>query len=173
MRLWIFGAPGSGKTTLARALSRHYGLQHRELDELFWEPGWRIVPQTAFLARVEAVAQGEGWIVDGNYTAAGPVLSRAATGAIWLDLPLRVTYPRVLRRSLSNAWHGRELFSGNTETFGRVLAKDGMPAYAVLNHRRNAKRYQWLSDRFPGPQVRLTAPRTVLDDAVRFCEALR
>ncbi len=173
MRLWLFGAPGSGKTTLARALSQRYGLPHQELDELFWDAGWRIVPQPAFRGRIEAVAQGEGWVVDGNYTAAGPILSRHATGAIWVDLPLRVTYPRVLRRSLSNVWAGRELFGGNTETLGRILAKDGMPTYALLNHRRNAKRYQWLSDRFPAPQVCLTAPRTVLDDAVRFCEALR
>ena len=40
-RIAIIGATGSGKTTLARQLSRVLGIYHIELDAIMWLPGWQ------------------------------------------------------------------------------------------------------------------------------------
>jgi adenylate kinase family enzyme len=172
MKLWVFGAPGSGKSTLARHLGAHYDVPHQELDGLYWAPNWTINPEAVFLAKVRALVETGDWIVDGNYTAAGPLVAARADGILWVDLPFAVTYPRVLRRSLSDAWTGRILFNENRETFERILSRNGMPVYAFMKHRRNRARFEGFWSGFPGPKARLTSPRTVLDEATRFCDAL-
>jgi len=41
MRISVVGTTGSGKTTLARALSAQLGLPYIEMDALNWQAGWR------------------------------------------------------------------------------------------------------------------------------------
>jgi adenylate kinase family enzyme len=43
VRIVVVGASGSGKTTMAKALSRALGLPHVELDAINWQPGWRDI----------------------------------------------------------------------------------------------------------------------------------
>jgi adenylate kinase family enzyme len=172
MKLWLFGAPGSGKTTLAKKLGAHYKAPHHELDSFFWAPNWTINPEAEFLNKVQAVVKTDHWIIDGNYTAVGRLLSQHAEGIIWVDLHFAITYPRVLQRSLSDAWTGRVLFSENRESFKRILSKDGMPAYAFTRRRRNQARFEGFWSGFLGPKARLTSPHAVLDEAIRFCDAL-
>ena len=40
MRLVVVGTSGSGKTTMARALSGALGIPQIELDAINWQPGW-------------------------------------------------------------------------------------------------------------------------------------
>ena len=44
-RVAVIGTSGAGKTTFARHVSERLGLDHVELDALFWLPGW-IEPET-------------------------------------------------------------------------------------------------------------------------------
>ena len=76
-RVFVTGAPGSGKTTLSRQL----GLPVFEMD------------------RGEAPADLDGeWVVDGVFTwDIARYLTRADV-IVWLDLPMRTTIPRILRR---------------------------------------------------------------------------
>jgi adenylate kinase family enzyme len=154
MRISVMGVSGAGKSTLGVALAERLGLQRVELDALNWLPGWRDLhgedPQ-AFVDRVEAATRGERWVTDGNYTVCQDLVWSRATDVIWLDYPLSVSMPRLLRRTLNRAVTGRELWAGtgNREHFSRWFDKDH-PVWFTLRHRTraNAKR----EARFADPQ---------------------
>lgn len=126
-RIAVVGNSGSGKTTLADQLARRLGLVHIELDELMHNPGWVPTPPDEFLAKVRARLETapEGWVSDGNYRSAlgEEVLVRAET-VVWLDLPLRVTWPRLWWRTLTRMVTREELYNENRERFRALLSID-------------------------------------------------
>ncbi|ONG50116.1 adenylate kinase [Pseudoroseomonas deserti] len=115
MRVVIIGISGAGKSTMARQLSAALGLRHIELDALFWEPGWRQARPEDFAARVEAATQGDGWVVDGNYSATRALTWGRATHLVWLDYERLPVMRRVITRSIRRAVTGQELWNGNRE----------------------------------------------------------
>ena len=89
MKIVILGTTGSGKTTLARKISKELGIPHVELDALNWDPNWQQVDDVLFRDRVKEAISGEKWVVDGNYSRAGhDLIWPRADVAIWLDYPL-------------------------------------------------------------------------------------
>lgn len=102
-RIMVMGPPGSGKSTLARQLSQRLTLPIPHADALFHGPGWVARPRDAFVADLAAIAAQLRWVIDGNYSHAryGPAIDERLARAdriILLDLPRRVTIPRILRR---------------------------------------------------------------------------
>ncbi|WP_429349570.1 hypothetical protein [Paraburkholderia sp. Clong3] len=97
-RIVVLGSPGSGKTTLSRRLAVALSLPHVNLDDLYWQPGWRRPPEPAFLASLDAAAAGNAWIIDGNYSRClASRLARADT-VVLLDLaPWRCALRALLR----------------------------------------------------------------------------
>ena len=69
-RIVVVGTTGSGKTTVARKLSRRLGIPHVELDALHWEPKWTPAATDVFRQRVAEALKGDAWVVDGNYSKA-------------------------------------------------------------------------------------------------------
>jgi adenylate kinase family enzyme len=169
MKIWLFGAPGSGKTFVAKKIADHYNIPHYELDGFFWSAGWTKTPESIFLGHVREKASGSDWIFDGNYPSAAAILE-AAQLAIWVDLPFFTTYPRVVRRSIGDTLSGKEIFSGNRETFRRIFSRNGMPVYSLLHHKRNHRRFKGFYEGFPNRKRRLRNPRTLLEDAMRLCD---
>jgi adenylate kinase family enzyme len=129
VRVVIIGSAGSGKTTLAKALSARLKTPLVELDALNWSAGWRWRVEAepdAFLADVERAAEAQDWVIDGNYRRALPLVLRRATDLIWLDYSRTLVMSRVIRRSFGRALFRRELWpgTGNREDFLRWLRKD-------------------------------------------------
>src|SRR5947209_14117981 len=98
-RIVVSGSTGAGKTTLARAIARRLDIPHVEMDALFWEADWTPAPDDVFFQRVRDATAGDAWVVDGNYTRARHLLWPRADIVIWLDFPLWVIFPRLLRRT--------------------------------------------------------------------------
>ena len=47
------------------------------------------------------VVRSDGWVIDGTYLRKlGPLVLDAADTVVWLDLPMRVWMPRLLRRTV-------------------------------------------------------------------------
>ncbi|MET7520018.1 hypothetical protein ABZS88_43020 [Streptomyces sp. NPDC005480] len=100
-RIVVVGAAGSGKTTLAWALGKILEVPVTDLDYLFWGPGWSRVGLGTFRERTQEVLANDRWIIAGSYLrqVGGMVWVRAET-VVWLDLPRRVSFSRVLKRTV-------------------------------------------------------------------------
>jgi adenylate kinase family enzyme len=139
----VIGHTGSGKTTFARALAAKLGVPHVELDALHWRSGWALAPPEEVQARVEEVLEADGWVIDGNYggTLGTTVLDRAHQ-IVWLDLPFRTTFPRVLRRTLRRLRTREQLWdTTNRESFrSAFLSRDSILLYSIKTHRHRRRR---------------------------------
>jgi adenylate kinase family enzyme len=144
-RIVIKGTSGSGKTVLAAELARRLGVAHIELDALYHGPNWSEPTPEAFRATVGAAlaAEPDGWVADGNYDSKlGRLLIDAADTIVWLDLPLRVKFPRLWRRTRQRLRGDVELWNGNRESWrGALLGWDALIPWMLRTHARH--RREW------------------------------
>ncbi|MGX5680231.1 AAA family ATPase [Schumannella luteola] len=113
MRFAVAGVTGVGKTTLARRISERTGIPHTELDGLYHGPGW--VPREQFVADVQELVAGDSWVTEWGYSAARPLIAARAELLVWLDLPWRVSFGRVVRRTIRRRREREVLWNGNIE----------------------------------------------------------
>lgn len=122
----VIGSTGSGKTTLARRLSRLLGVPHLELDALNWGPDWTPVPREEFVRRLEAGLAADEWVVDGNYSSTRETVWSLADTIIWLDFGLHIVWPRLARRTVHRIVAQTELWAGNKERWSNVVQRDNL-----------------------------------------------
>ena len=101
-RVLVIGPGGAGKSTFARRLAERTGLPLIHLDRLYWRRGWQPTPEEEWRAKVQEIARGETWIMDGNYGGTLDLRLEACDTIVFLDVSRIVCLWRVLRRQL---WH--------------------------------------------------------------------
>jgi adenylate kinase family enzyme len=151
----------SGKTTLGRELARRLDVPFVELDALHHGPNWTEATAEELCAKVEPLVAGDGWVIDGGYWGKlGDLVVRNADVVVWLDLPVRVWLPRLVRRTAGRVLRREELWNGNRETVRNVvLSRDSLLWYALRNHPRHRRVYP---ERLaPYEVVRLRSPKEV------------
>ena len=163
-RIVVVGSSGAGKTALARRLAAVLGVPHVELDALHFAEDWAEAPDEVFAARAEAATSGEGWVVDGNYSAMTQrvVWPRART-MVWLDYPFRTCAWRLLRRTVVRSWRREELWHGNRESWRMSFAsRDSILLWLLRTFRRRRREFE-AAMRDPADDqlefVRLRSPR--------------
>lgn len=125
-RVVVVGSSGSGKTTIARALSDKLALPHLEMDSVAHRGGFSDHPQPWFRPEIEAFAAGEEWVIDGNYTSWGTqevVWPRADT-FVWPDISKARAISRVSRRTLKRVFTREELWDGVKEPWSNLYSLD-------------------------------------------------
>jgi len=139
----IASASGSGKSTVARELASRLAVPFVELDALVHGPGWTETPDDELRRLLVPVLAGDGWVVDGAYWGKiGSLVLEQADVVVWIDLPIAVWLPRLVRRTMLRVRDGEELWNGNRETWrGAIGGRDALIPYSLRAHFRHRRRY--------------------------------
>lgn len=140
-RVAIVGTSCSGKSTLARELSRRLGTPHVELDALFWGPEWTARSAEQFRASVDLATAGPAWIVDGNYSATRTLVLQRATSVIWLNYPMSTLMRRAVSRTFRRLVTRERIFNGNREPLLGFLHSYWIPWWVLQSYRRLRREY--------------------------------
>jgi adenylate kinase family enzyme len=141
-RILIVGPTGAGKTSTAKTLARRSGLPNVELDRLVLGPEWTQLPDEDARRRVAAVVTEESWLINGNYAAVRDIVWRRAQLVVWLDLPKRTVFRRLLWRTGQRLVQRKNLDSGNKETLGRLLGRQSILLWAARSHQPLRAEYE-------------------------------
>ncbi len=162
-RIVIIGSSSSGKTTLGKALSKKFNIEHKELDLFFWEPNWTQADDETFRKRVDPFTAQEDWITDGNFSQVRDLVWGRATSVIWLDYPFHIIIRQFFKRSIIRSFKKEELWSGNKETlWNSILKSDSLLVWILKTYKRNKKRYSALMESTDYPNIkfiRLKSPK--------------
>jgi hypothetical protein len=161
-RVWVVGVAGSGKSTVAAMLAQRTLLPVVELDDLFWQPGWKRTPEDLFRASVIGATSSGEWIACGNYLSRlREILWAQADVVAWLDPPLPLALFRVERRTLRQARAGTKICNGNVNEIRHLWSADGPFRYTLRHGRELRHEYAEATAEIPTPVVRLRTPKEV------------
>ncbi|PMM06238.1 adenylate kinase [Vibrio kanaloae] len=100
-KIAVFGKPGSGKSTISKALALATGIELHQLDSIVYKANGEFVEREVFEQAHESILSLESWIIDGF----GPLGSfntrlEAADTLVYIDLPYPISYWFVTKRML-------------------------------------------------------------------------
>lgn len=101
-KLYIFGASGSGTTTLGEHVAAREGLVHVDCDDHYWAPvdppfSVKRAPSERVASTSEALGSG-GWVLSGACNGWGGELIDQADLIVFVALPTPVRLKRLLAR---------------------------------------------------------------------------
>jgi adenylate kinase family enzyme len=103
-RIHIFGASGSGTTTLGGALAERLGITHLDTDHFFWLPtdppytAQRPVPERIALLRAAMDAAPDGWTLSGSLVRWGDSFIPDFDLAVFVFTDPAMRLPRLIER---------------------------------------------------------------------------
>lgn len=149
MRVLIFGNAGSGKSTMARALSRAQGLAHLSLDDIAWNPNVVRKPLTESVALLDAfVGQHASWVMEGCY---GDLVEAALPHCT----ELRFLNPGVdacLANARMRPWEADKFPSPAEQGAMVTVLLDWIRQYESRDDEFGLQRHRAIFERFAGPK---------------------
>lgn len=102
MKIHIIGGSGSGKTFLANKMSKEYGIEHYDLDDLQWDNAAKSygVKRNADERRamLQDILKKDQWIIEGVYYKWCKQCFADADEIYLLQVPKRVYTYRIIKR---------------------------------------------------------------------------
>jgi adenylate kinase family enzyme len=158
-RILVYGATGSGKSTMARQLSELTGIPWTSVDDICWRPGWVPMPQDEQLAHFDALTGADSWILDSAYGGWRPLVLERADLVVALDLARLTSLTRVLRRTTARVIGRQEVCNGNHESWRTVFARDSLVVWHFTSFRRKRREMRaWEAATSGPPVIRLRSP---------------
>ena len=151
----VVGNSGSRKSTLARRLAGEHGLTHLDLDPFAWlptEPPTRMALEEAERQIRSALADTEGWVVEGCYADLLGLLADEATELIFLDLPVEVCQSH----ARSRPWEPHKYPSKEAQDANLSMLLEWIAAYPERDGALGRAAHLELFDRFGGQKRRVT-----------------
>lgn len=112
-RIIVIGCPGSGKTTLSKALAKKLGFPLIHLDRIQWKGDWECVRGEEFDRILAEEMKKPQWIIDGNYNRTIPMRLACCDTVIYLDYPTYLCLFGALKRVIKNHGRVRDDMGGN------------------------------------------------------------
>jgi adenylate kinase family enzyme len=172
-KIVVVGSTGSGKTTLAKAISKKLNIQHVELDSLSWLPGWKQRQVYELMEIVEKITCGSEWVICGNYPKLRVFTIYKADVIVWLDYPFFLCFWQTLKRSIGQILKREKYSNGDQETFVRLCTpKSSIIIWLIRNFKKRNKIYaQMMEDPFYEDKifVRLKSHKEAQDWLEKIC----
>jgi len=124
-KIAVFGKPGSGKSTLSKAIALATGIPYHPLDSIVYKQNGELVDRQVFNKAHEDILSSESWVIDGF----GPMGSfnqrlETADTLVYIDLPYFTSYWFVTKRLLKGlvvkpeGWpEGSSVMKGSVESY--------------------------------------------------------
>ena len=165
-RIHIFGASGSGTSSLASALAARHGHRHLDTDDFYWlptDPPYKEArPREGRLALLSsALAQSPSWVLSGSLCGWGDPLIPEFDLVVFLVVPTPVRLTRLRAREAVR--YGLQAISPGGERYdAHVAFLDWAGRYDAggAEMRSRALHEAWLST-LPGVVLRLEGNRAV------------
>jgi len=142
----VVGTSGSGKTTLSKSLSCILGIEHIEIDSIFWGPNWSWPSDETFFSDLKQVLENrDSWILDGNYTRTIPIKWENVELVIWLDYSFIRTLIYAVKRACMRSITKEELWvgTGNRESFRKsFFSRNSIILWTIKTHGKVRARYE-------------------------------
>ncbi|MFW9974667.1 MAG: AAA family ATPase, partial [Candidatus Thorarchaeota archaeon] len=87
-------------STLGERLGRILRVPIVHLDQYYWKPNWINTTEEEWRVIVRELISSDSWVMDDNYTSTLKLRSAAADTIIFIDIPRRLSYLRVISRFL-------------------------------------------------------------------------
>ena len=104
MKIHIIGCSGSGKTYLAKALSKKYNIPHFDLDDIQWDNNAQTYGTKMPIEKRDALLRerllNNDWIIEGVYYAWVQQCFEDADKIYVLDMPRYLYRSRIIIRSI-------------------------------------------------------------------------
>lgn len=162
IRLHIFGASGSGTTTLGNALARRCGWLHLDTDDFYWLPSeppylHKRLPQERVALIHEHSAQAENWVLSGSLCSWGESLIPSFSHALFLRLDDEVRMHRLRRREVQR--YGERILPGGDLWAQSQAFLDWAAGYESGDlHTRSVQMHErWIERHLTCPLLRLNS----------------
>ena len=167
-RIHIFGASGSGTSSLASALAARHGHRHLDTDDFYWlptdPPYEQARPREARLALLaSALAKSPSWVLSGSLCGWGDPLIPEFDLVVFLVVPTPVRLTRLRAREAVRYGH-QAIAQGGELHDPHVAFLDWAGRYDAggAEMRSRALHEAWLST-LPGAVLRLVGNRSVVE----------
>jgi adenylate kinase family enzyme len=167
-RIHIFGASGSGTTSLAAAVASKYGHRHFDADDFYWlptdPPYQQKRPPEARLALLRsASADRASWVISGSLCGWGDPLIPQFELVVFIVVSTEIRLTRLRAREIER--YGRsELAAGGKLHRTHLDFLDWAERYDTggMNMRSRGLHEAWLA-RLPGAVLRLAKSQSIAD----------